>query len=160
LESIEPGSGIEILSPGNELGQDGSMDVAHDYEPKGGFPKQKLARHLGLACCGTSELLFIDSMVTQERAEGIHHAKPEVGVYQAVDGGCGRMLNHSMNQPRLPPRLPEPIAVNCSHLTLADLERGAMRLEPNPEISVPEIRIPPIVVSPYHNDRDLAAEPS
>ena len=77
-----------------------------------------------------------------------------------VDGGRDWMLDDSMDQPRLPPRLRHSVAVDRCHAAVPDLEGRPERLEAQPQVLLPEVGIPPVMVSPDHDDRHPSPEPA
>jgi hypothetical protein len=70
------------------------------------------------------------------------------------------MLDDSMDQPRLPPRLGHPVAVNRCHTAAPDFEGCPQRLEAQPKVLLPEVGIPPVMVPPDHYDRHPSPEPA
>ena len=98
-------------------------------------------------------------MIAEHRAQEIDQSKTEIGVKDPVDGGSRRVLNHPMDQPGLPARLRNSIAVDRRHGAAPDLERGPVGAEGQPQIPFPEVAIPPIMVSADHHDGQPPPEP-
>src|SRR6185436_9830235 len=75
------------------------------------------------------------------------------------DGRRSRMLNQSMDQPGLPARVGHSISVDRDDLPPPDLEAGPERLEAKPQVVLPKVAIPPVVVSPDHDNGNSSAKP-
>ena len=157
-KSVEPGTRVEILPSSGKLGQDRVVGMSHDQKPNPGMVGQELFRPCSLSRCCPRQLCLVHRVIPQYRAQEIHEPQPHVGVQYPVDRGRRGMLDQPVNQLGLPARLRQTIAVNGSDRSTTDIEGCSMRTEGHPEIPLPEITIPPVVVAAHHDDRDLAAE--
>ena len=85
--------------------------------------------------------------------------EPELRVQDSVNRRRGWMLDEPVDQLRLPSGLRQPVSVNGHHLAAPDLECCPERLEPQIQVSLPELVIPPVMVSPHHYYWQSPAEP-
>jgi len=136
------------------------MGVTHDDQPHRLFIGQQLPCPLDLSRRGARQLAFIYGVIAEQGAQCIYQPKPEIRVQYTVDGGRDWMLDDSMDQPRLPPRLGHSVSVNRRHAAAPDPEGCPERLEVQPQVLLPEVGIPPVMVSPDHYDRHPAPEPA
>jgi hypothetical protein len=134
------------------------MGVSHNDESQRALPGQQPLDPLGLPGSGVCQLGFVDGVVPQQRAQRIHHPEAQVRVEQAIYRRGGAMLDQAVNQSGLPPWFGEPIAVNGGHGSPADGEGRAAGLEAESQVAFPEMRVPPVMVSPDHYDRHAAPQ--
>src|SRR5688572_28361083 len=97
-------------------------------------------------------------MVAQSRTQKIHESEAHVGIQQPIDRRGSRVLDQTMDQFCLPSGLGKAVSVNRHHHAAAHSERGAEGLKFQTQISLPEVAIPAVVVSPYHYYWHLAAQ--
>ena len=98
-------------------------------------------------------------MVAEPRAQEVDEPEPELGVDGAIDGGGDRMVDRAVEQGGAHARLRQPVAMDGGHPPVADVERQPVRVESHPDVPLPEVAAPAIVVSPDHHDRHPPAEP-
>src|SRR5688500_17796308 len=77
-----------------------------------------------------------------------------------VDRGRRGMLDEPVNQPGLPARLGQSIAMDRSHRAAPDPERRLMRGEAYSHVSFPEVSAPSVMVPSDHHDRQPTPAPA
>jgi hypothetical protein len=86
---VEPGAGIEVLSPPAGLHDHRPMRVAHDDQADRGFFRKKAFGPRALAGRRSVQDTLIESVIAQGRTQEIHEAESEVRVQYSVDS-CRR----------------------------------------------------------------------
>jgi acyl-CoA thioester hydrolase len=157
-EPIEPGARVEILPALDWFLQHWTMGVPHHEESETGFVGDQAFGPFSLPRRCPAQLCFINRVIAEYRAQEIDQPKSEIGVKNPVDSRGSRVLDRPVDQLRLPARLRQSIAVNRGYSAAADVEGGSMRTEGKTEVPLPEVAIPPIMVSSDHHDRHSAPE--
>ena len=134
------------------------MGMTHNDEAERVFVVQQLRGPLGLPVGSAGQLLLVDGVISQERAERIHQPEPQIGVQHSIDCRSRWMMNQSVNHSGLPARFGQTVTMNRSNSAATDVKGRSGRFEPESDLLLPEVGIPSIVVAANHHDGDLPAQ--
>jgi acyl-CoA thioester hydrolase len=135
------------------------MGVAHDDEPGRRVFGEHRFRPVPLQAGGERQRRLVRRPVAEHRAHPVDEPEADLGVQRPVDAGRDRMMDQAVEQAGATAMIGDPVAVQCQDPARADPEGGPEGRVGEPEVTLPEVAAPAVVVAADHHDRHGVPEP-